>query len=493
MMRNGADIPTCTKLSTQVCIIGSGPAGITLAWELQKAGIKVILLEGSRGWTNVEASWPDKVRLYDGQAVGLFEKNEPEFLILRYKPHQSSANERERIFGGTSTHWGGQVRPQDPIDLAARDGFPGWLMDRTELDPFYDRASKLLMLSGDYFPDAKNFSADYWAGVLQARVPKLDGFDVEMYQIVGPDYKVFSRRKFEGRTIDRTSVDVILNATVLEIENCNGKVKKLHVASMNQDLEPKPATRFTVTADVYVLACGAVANARQLLLAEIKDDHEQVGRYFMCHPLSEGQPISMTHFLGRDEARLMNGETPTGPWTDRNGVGLTGRFIPNEQMTKDEKIGRCWFWYVWGQYYYEPTPNPDSRITLADTEDKVFSQPQVRIDWQLSDDDQHTYERTTSLFRDAVKKNYNGLVRFDSWEDVKSQLIVNGHHIGTTRISEGPETGVVDRNLKVHTVDNLYVAGASVFPSAGISNPTFTIVMFSIRLADELKKRFGAR
>jgi choline dehydrogenase-like flavoprotein len=50
---------------------------------------------------------------------------------------------------------------------------------------------------------------------------------------------------------------------------------------------------------------------------------------------------------------------------------------------------------------------------------------------------------------------------------------------------------VVDANLKVHSLDNLYVAGSSVFPSAGISNPTFTIIMFSIRLADHLRKQFG--
>jgi choline dehydrogenase-like flavoprotein len=260
---------------------------------------------------------------------------------------------------------------------------------------------------------------------------------------------------------------------------------------MDKATEPRTATEFMVKADAYVLACGAVANARQLLLADIRDEHEQVGRYFMCHPLSEGQPISMSRFLSSDEARLMNGDTPTGPWTDGNGVGLTARFIPNAEVTKEKKIGRCWFWYGWGQYYYEPTPHPDSRITLADTTDPVFGQPQTHIYWQLSDNDQHTYETTTGLFTDSVKAAYNGSVDVEPWETVKAQLIVNGHHLGTTRISEGPETGVVDRNLKVHTLDSLYVAGASVFPSAGISNPTFTIVTLSIRLADHLKKQFG--
>ena len=138
MIRNGKDIPTGAVLSTQVCVIGSGPAGITAAWELQKAGLKVILIEGSRDYRNasMEASWPDKVLLYNGQATGLFASNEPQFLILPYSGQTSSAWERERIFGGTSAHWGGQSRPEDPIDLAPRQGFPGWPISRAELDPY---------------------------------------------------------------------------------------------------------------------------------------------------------------------------------------------------------------------------------------------------------------------------------------------------------------------------------------------------------------------
>jgi choline dehydrogenase-like flavoprotein len=107
-------------------------------------------------------------------------------------------------------------------------------------------------------------------------------------------------------------------------------------------------------------------------------------------------------------------------------------------------------------------PNPDSRITLGDNQ-------------------------TTSLFKTGVGK-LGGSVECDSWDEVQSELTVNGHHIGTTRMASAPTLGVVDANLKVHSMDNFYVAGASVFPSAGISNPTFTIIMLSIRLADHVRK-----
>jgi|ERR1700683_3496692 choline dehydrogenase-like flavoprotein len=132
-------------------------------------------------------------------------------------------------------------------------------------------------------------------------------------------------------------------------------------------------------------------------------------------------------------------------------------------------------------------PNPDSRITLGDTLDPVFGQRQTRINWQLSDLDEQTYNQTTSLFKTGVGK-LGGSVECDSWDEVQSELTVNGHHIGTTRMASAPTLGVVDANLKVHSMDNFYVAGASVFPSAGISNPTFTIIMLSIRLADHVRK-----
>jgi choline dehydrogenase-like flavoprotein len=182
----------------------------------------------------------------------------------------------------------------------------------------------------------------------------------------------------------------------------------------------------------------------------------------------------------------MTGQTPDGNrWTDENGVTVNARFIPSAEQATALGIGRCWFWASWGQYYFEMTPNPLSRVTLSDSVDPVFNQAQTSINWELSPADQNTYEQSTALFKTAVN-NLGGNVSFYPWEYVHNQLVVNGHHLGTTRMSANPEDGVVDANLKVHSVDNLYVAGASVFPNAGISNPTFTIIALSIRLAEHL-------
>jgi choline dehydrogenase-like flavoprotein len=488
MIRNGKSIANGTVVPTQVCIIGSGPAGVTAAWFLQKAGIKVTLIEGSRDYgANWKSSWPDKVLLYNGVADGLFATNEPDFLILPYADHTSPAWERERVFGGTSAHWGGQSRPLDPIDFKKRAGFPGWPIDRRDLDLYYEQAAKFCMLHG------ADFSAKYWAGILQAEVPDLAGFDTEMYQFIGGNYLNFSTRTFDGITIAESAVDVILNASLLDIDHSNGAVTGLRVASMDDQTQPRKATEFTVKADVYVLACGAVANARQLLLSKAGNEYDQVGRYFMCHPLSTSRVVTITgSYLSDAQSRLMDGETPDGfGWTDSNGVRVTGRFSPNATQQENLGIGSCWFWAGGGQYYFEMTPNPDSRVTLADTLDPVFKQQQTRVTWQLTPRDEATYNQSTKLFKTAVT-NLGGDVVFQSWQSVKSQLVDNGHHIGTTRMSSDPSQGVVDANLKVHSLANLYVAGSSVFATTGISNPTFTIITLSIRLAEHLTKALGS-
>jgi choline dehydrogenase-like flavoprotein len=64
----------------------------------------------------------------------------------------------------------------------------------------------------------------------------------------------------------------------------------------------------------------------------------------------------------------------------------------------------------------------------------------------------------------------------------------NFHHLGTTRMHPDPNGGVVDADCRVHGIRNLYVAGSSVFPAYGCSNPTLTLVALALRLADHLQR-----
>lgn len=485
MIRNGQDIPSGTVIKNRVCIVGTGPAGVTAAWYLNQAGIGVTLIEGGPN-TSRELSWPAKAKLYEGVVEGLLATNESDFLIRPSVRSDGSPWERERIYGGTGNHWGGQCRPLDALTFVERPGFPGWPIQRPELEPYYSQAAQFCMLYSD------NFTAEYWAGVLGADVPQLDGIETEMYQFMNGQYTDFATRTYDGKTLAESSVDVIVNANLLNIDCCGGSTRKLTVASMTPDFQK--ATEFTIEADYYVLACGSIENARQLLLSNVGNENDLVGRYFMCHPISRSPAIFIDKgYLTANQGRLLAGQTPNGPFR-QNGVTVQGRFIPSAEQATRNEIGRSWLRPASSSSfgsssgcYFETAPNRDNRVALAESVDPVFGQSQARFIWQPGEQDRATWEKGNELFKHSVA-SLGTTVTYSSWEDLLPLLIINGHHIGTTRMANDPAKGVVDKNLRIHSLDNFYVAGASVFPTAGISNPTFTIVALSIRLAEHLSK-----
>jgi len=140
--------------------------------------------------------------------------------------------------------------------------------------------------------------------------------------------------------------------------------------------------------------------------------------------------------------------------------------------------------------YFEQAPNPESRITLGEETD-ALGQRKVCVDWRLTPLDHRTYRRSATLFGNELARACNGHFALAPWladpDHVKPEIHGTAHHIGTTRMSDDPTKGVVDRDCKVHGMDNLHVAGSSVFPTGGWAFPTFTIVALSLRLADELR------
>jgi choline dehydrogenase-like flavoprotein len=487
--------------TTQVCIVGTGQAGITLAWYLVRQGIDVTLLEGSRVFNPSGPNAPvqpsyaynENELLYNGESLGLFAHNEPQFLIRPTPKYYKPIKERDRIYGGTSTHWGGQSRPLDAISFEKRPGFPGWPVTREDLDPYYAEACKFLELYGDYYaPDGTagyNFTAEFWANELGQKVADMQGFDVDMYQFVPGQNLQFQARPIEGKTIGESNALVILNASLLNIENQGGSVSSLTVGVMDDNrYSPTKLGEFTVNAQVYVLACGAVANARQLLLSDIGNQYDLVGRYLMAHPIADGAgAVSVSSsYLSHPELQLLSYQDLDSKYYPV--TFLAGLLTPNAEALLAKQSGSCWFTPAGtDSFYHELLPNYESRIMLSDSKDKVFGQPQTRADWVLdSEKESANFTTLANLFETAVTAKGGGPVYIGSWANIESRMAFNGHHLGTTRMAATEQEGVVDGNLKVHSVDNLYVAGSSVWASAGISNPTFSIVAFSIRLADHL-------
>jgi choline dehydrogenase-like flavoprotein len=136
---------------------------------------------------------------------------------------------------------------------------------------------------------------------------------------------------------------------------------------------------------------------------------------------------------------------------------------------------------------------PDNRITLTDEVD-ALGMPKSQVHWSVSPEEERTYRRGVELVVEALDQQAPGLkdrkMEYpDPWPDT-----IEGcwHHMGTTRMNNDPNKGVVDSDCKVHDVDNLYVAGSSVFPTGGAGSPTLTIVALAFRLSDHLKARLAA-
>jgi len=141
-------------------------------------------------------------------------------------------------------------------------------------------------------------------------------------------------------------------------------------------------------------------------------------------------------------------------------------------------------------YHAEQVPNPNSRITLSSDTDS-FGVPRAIIDLRFVNQDVQSVIDSHKLLDAALKENGIGSLQYVTepeqlWDRVYSQASDGFHQAGTTRMGDDPKESVVDRNLKTHGIDNLYIASSSVFPTSGQANSTFLAVAFGVRLADHL-------
>jgi choline dehydrogenase-like flavoprotein len=141
----------------------------------------------------------------------------------------------------------------------------------------------------------------------------------------------------------------------------------------------------------------------------------------------------------------------------------------------------------------EQAPNPNSRVTLSGVTD-ALGQQRAHLHWELTRHDKLTMQIAAEAFDSELRRLGLGELRLAPWlasdELVWPPDMVGGHHhMGTTRMSDDPRTGVVNADCRTHAVDNLFVAGSSVFPTAGYANPTMTLLALAIRLADHLRSR----
>lgn len=465
-----------SAFATDVCIVGAGAAGITIAKAFKNSRIEVMLLES--GGLEYEH---ETQSLYEGEITGL--------------PYRPLTAARLRYFGGTTGHWSGWCAPLDPIDFAQRDWIPhsGWPISYGDLEPWYRRAQDICQL-GPF-----EYQAEYWEEKSALRRLQLspDTVSTKILQF-SPPTRFGS--VYRQEITDSANISLCTHANITNIQT---NATASHVTGI--EASTLGHKKIAVRAKQYVLAMGGMENPRVLLLSNdvipqgLGNQNGLVGRYFMEHPAIETSSMMLSdertvefHFY-RDERSFLPlfGITPAAQKAKQ--IGNYSSILWSRKVMEGSRGGTIFPMDA----RIEQVPNPNSRITLDADKKDALGQPKIRFHWQLSEFDKRTIRVAEQLIANQLGRLQIGRLQMPDWlvaEDNAWPSVLRGpcHHMGTTRMSVSPKAGVVNADCRVHGIDNLYIAGSSVFPTAGTANPTMTIVALASRLASHLRNKASA-
>lgn len=451
-----------------VVIFGSGPAGITTALELEKNNIKSLIIEAGE-----ESYSENSQKFYEGQTHG--------------DPITDLSASRLRQFGGTSGHWGGWAKPM------AEYNFKSWPFNFDDLEPYIEKTSKIL--------DIKN----------QFRKLSLNEyFDQIEFQYSNVKFA----NKFGNFIKNSDKILLILNT---QLSHFIGKNKKIDYAEcISGNLKKKISSKY------FVLACGGIENSRLLLWTKEKNpslfsDYLPIGEYWMHHPwiLGGAGLINKDKIKKKFQNNFLEYDGPLHFAVkkkfidDKNNLSAALYMSPNEdrkfykEIIKDilciaPKYGKKIAHKVFDKslkcgnifMHLEEEPNVNNKISLNQKKDK-FGIPTVELFYKKSKKSLRTAKDVLGEFANLCRKENFGRIAIDKKIFNLEEFISMGawHHMGGTRAGTNIKDSVVDKNLKIHDIDNIYVSGSSNFTTGGYSNPTFTIIQLAIRLSEKIKER----
>jgi len=451
-----------------VAIFGSGPAGITTALELEKKNIKCLIIEaGDENYSKTSQEFY-KSKIIGDQITEL-------------------SSSRLRQFGGTSGHWGGWSKPMEKYNLEL------WPLKDNDLDLYSKRTSEILDVNQQFRKSSLN----------------------EFFNLIEFQYsKVKFADKFSNHIKNSNNILLVLNTQLSHFVGYNNNTE--YAVCISKHIEKEVRTKY------FILACGGIENSRLLLWTRNKnqefiDNDLPIGKYWMNHPwILSGVGVinkkklkkklennfleydGVLHFAAKKEliikkkilsaAIYMNAKEDTKIYKEIVKDILCvapeyGKKIARMVFKKDLKCGNIFM-------QLEENSTENNKIVLDDEKDK-FGIPMAKLFYKKSKYSLKTAKlfleefgnlcRKDDLGRIAIKDNIYNLEGFDS--------LGAYHHLGGTRMGINQFDSVVNKDLKVHGINNLYVSGSSNFVTGGYTNPTFTIIQFAIRLADKINKR----
>lgn len=520
-----------------VCVVGTGPVGMVLALELERAGREVLLLES--GGLEPAASAASHAEI-----VSPATQAPMEIAVVR-------------ALGGTSWTWGGRCVAYDDVDWMQR-GFVDarWPVAQAEIDPYYKRATEYLLCGSDAF-------------LVPYKRALIDGLTLDGVERWASQSRVILRHRERLLASDKIKISLHSTVTALNLNEAGSVVESLSVHT--------PQGERRVRAKNFVLAMGGVESTRLLLAAQRQWPGHfggvdgPLGRYYMGHISGkiasiqfddpamaddldfqlDGTAYYRRRLMLTAETQLRHGLLNTAFWPDNpplydpahrsgvlSGVFLALAFPPLGRKLLSEAIRLAHTGpkpYAWGahlrnavlgaprgavdmyrilrdrfiqkpkkpgflvtnsggkyalHYHAEQIPQAESRITLSREVD-TFGLPRAVIDLRFAQQDVDSVIASHRVLDEALRTN--GVGRLEYWaapeklaEKVWAQAADGFHQVGTTRMGDDPAASVVDGELRAHGVGNLYVASSSVFPVSGQANSTLLAVAFAVRLAERL-------
>jgi choline dehydrogenase-like flavoprotein len=515
------------RLEADVAVIGAGAAGIATARRLVERGLSVALLES--GGFDYEA---ETAELNDGENVG--------------EPYYDLDSARLRFFGGTTAIWGGRCAHLDPIDFERRDWVPhsGWPFDAVELEPWYAEARGLLGLPRSRAPRGKP------NGLLGQLAD--DDLAVQHWEFDHQFDRFGADRNSDLLKHPKLTVAVHATVREIVALPSGKAISHLEVLTPGGKRVEVHAPAYVLAAGGIenprlLLASNSVAKCG------LGNQNDLVGRFFMEHPHGRGGTLTgapawrvLSAFSNRQSdgavvAPLLTASTalqarsgllnsaltiaarrPEGgrhSVVKRAYIHAKHKVAPTELARSLWKVQRLagrqvkqyvgplfpWLGCTIGSFELalvlraEQAPNPASRVTLGTEVDRT-GMPRVKLDWRLCEQDVHTACELVAAVSRAFERRGLGRLEPAEWLEggsrawqfdpvVSAHPIGGFHHMGTTRMADDPRQGVTDREGRVHGIDNLYVAGSSLFPTGGWANPTLTILALALRTAERIAAR----
>jgi choline dehydrogenase-like flavoprotein len=551
MIIDANSVPRNACLYAEICVIGSGAAGIPLALTLSDKGKSVLLLEA--GYDREDSTTQ---ALYRGE-------------VSDERLHSPPDKYRQRRFGGSTLIWGGRCVPFDPIDFDSRSYVPfsGWPISYRDVSPFYPAANAWAEAG------RCQYDADEVFGL--SSTPMIKGFVSPI--VCTNSLERFScptnfSRRYRNRLQRAVNVKVMLgaNCTAIRLQPNGQQVQGIDVATLS-------GNRFSVNAKMFALAVGGLETPRLLLAsrsvaaAGIGNEHDVVGRYYLCHIAgsvgaltikgstnvvrhgyevapdgvycrrrlslapSEQRRLGLSNMVARlhfsriadpsHRSGVLSGlylaknliSYEYGKRLNDGGAATFASYLRHLRNVLTDSVDTSTFLLHWLtkriyaerkfpsvilrnktnrfalEIHGEQIPQANSRVMLIDSTDEL-GVPRLRVDWHYSPLDIDSVRRSLDVFAAEFERCDIGSLQYDRdalEEDLMRYGAYGGHHIGTARMGNDIRTSVVDANCKVHSVENLFIAGSAVFPTSSQANPTLTIIALSLRLADHLARRLS--